>query len=148
MKTAKKGDVGELKFMLEATKRGYQVSAPYGVCEGYDFILDNGDVLFKVQVKSALRKERKDYNGSYVEFGDSGETAESKGADILVCYNASDDLFYLFPEAVLNSFRVRIFDGNTPSNNKYAPYRELWSVFEPTVNKVPYTVKVVDGSDE
>lgn len=42
--------------MLEFIKRGYIVSVPYGDCARYDFVVDNGSQLFKIQVKTVSKK--------------------------------------------------------------------------------------------
>lgn len=48
------GEIGELAFLYRAHLEGLSVSRPYGDNQPYDFIVDNGITLNKVQVKSAL----------------------------------------------------------------------------------------------
>lgn len=57
MNVNQKGNLTELSVMLEAIKKGYTVSIPYGDCDRYDQIWDDGHSLFKVQVKTARWKD-------------------------------------------------------------------------------------------
>src|SRR6266478_8495353 len=50
--TKKKGEAAELAFMLKAVSLGFGVAKPWGDSERYDFILDSGTRLWRVQVKS------------------------------------------------------------------------------------------------
>jgi len=50
--TKKKGEAAELAFMLKAVSLGFGVAKPWGDSERYDFILDTGTRLWRVQVKS------------------------------------------------------------------------------------------------
>jgi len=50
--TKKKGEAAELAFMLKAVSLGFGVAKPWGNGERYDFILDTGMRLWRVQVKS------------------------------------------------------------------------------------------------
>ena len=51
--TKKKGEAAELAFMLKAVSLGFGVAKPWGDSERYDFILDSGTQLWRVQVKSS-----------------------------------------------------------------------------------------------
>jgi len=56
----RKGDVAEMAFDLEATKRGYNVSKPARISLCYDRILECNGRMFRVQIKSAHG------NGKYI----------------------------------------------------------------------------------
>ena len=47
------GILSELKVITELVSMGYIVSQPYGDNAPYDFIIDNGDKIIKVHVKTA-----------------------------------------------------------------------------------------------
>lgn len=53
------GDIAQLTVILEFTKRGYQVSSPYGDNAPYDLIIDYEGSLKKVQVKGRSRLKNK-----------------------------------------------------------------------------------------
>ena len=47
-----KGELGEMIFLHKASSLGFGVAKPFGDNERYDFILDSGERLWRVQVKS------------------------------------------------------------------------------------------------
>ena len=47
-----KGELAELAFSLKAASLGFGVAKPHGDNERYDFIVDGGEGLWRVQVKS------------------------------------------------------------------------------------------------
>lgn len=134
------GDLGESKFMYECIKRGFTIAKPFGNNIGYDLIVDNGNRMFRVQVKTSTRA----YHGTEV-YGNTAETIDHliKYADVVVCVSMERKCVYLIPISKLDSSKI-----NMGVVSKWDNYKNNWSVLEPTVNKVPYNVKVVDSSDE
>ena len=61
IETSAKGSSVELKCAAEFIERGFEVSFPYGNRARYDFIVDDGVRLYRVQCKKA----RKATNGNY-----------------------------------------------------------------------------------
>jgi hypothetical protein len=77
------GEVSEAIVLAELAKKGYAVSTPFGNNQRYDFIVDDGKTLARVQVKTGnlvngcisfatcskngFTGERKDYSGQ-IEF--------------------------------------------------------------------------------
>ena len=51
-----RGELAEMAFTLKAAGLGFGVAKPYGDSESYDFILDSGVRLWRVQVKSTYGK--------------------------------------------------------------------------------------------
>lgn len=54
----KQGDLGEARAIYEYTKMGYIVSKPLCDSEKYDLIVDDGEELKKVQVKTCRFKPK------------------------------------------------------------------------------------------
>ena len=52
LESKRQGEVAELVFLYRATILGLKVSKPYGESERYDFIVDTGSRLLRVQIKS------------------------------------------------------------------------------------------------
>ena len=50
--TKRRGELAELAFVYKAASLGFGVAKPYGDSERYDFILDSGSKLWRIQVKS------------------------------------------------------------------------------------------------
>src|SRR5205807_1544095 len=49
------GEVAEAAFLAKASDLGFRVAKPWGDSDPYDFIVETGGRLWKVQVKSAHR---------------------------------------------------------------------------------------------
>lgn len=92
------GILSELKVITELVSMGYIVSQPYGDNAPYDFIIDNGDKIIKVQVKTA--QERKD--GSLIISlvkREGSKRLKRKaynllGVDAVIAYSRSQNQFY------------------------------------------------------
>jgi hypothetical protein len=56
-----KGELGELAFSHKAASLGFGVAEPNGEDEAYDFIVDSGQRLWRVQVKSIYSAFRHGY---------------------------------------------------------------------------------------
>ena len=50
--TKRRGELAELAFVYKAASLGFGVAKPFGDSERYDFILDSGSKLWRIQVKS------------------------------------------------------------------------------------------------
>ena len=95
MNTKARGDLAELAFVLKAASLGFGVSQPHGDNERYDFVVDSGKRLWRVQVKSTC-----------CAFGSGGYQAQSCGGnnlykakeiDFLVAYIVPRDIWYVIP---------------------------------------------------
>src|SRR2546429_4503199 len=49
----RRGEIAEAKFLAKASELGFGVAKPWGDSDAYDFIVQTGGRLWKVQVKSA-----------------------------------------------------------------------------------------------
>ena len=100
--TKKKGEAAELAFMLKAVSLGFGVAKPWGDSERYDFILDTGTRLWRVQVKSSSALQNGGYcvnaqrhaNGNSIAYR-IGEIdfliAADRAGRLLVCDSAESD---------------------------------------------------------
>jgi hypothetical protein len=52
--TKRRGEIVEIAFLYTVANMGFAVTKPYGDSEPYDFIVDSGNRLWRVQVKSCL----------------------------------------------------------------------------------------------
>jgi len=126
--TKKKGEAAELAFMLKAVSLGFGVAKPWGDSERYDFILDSGTRLWRVQVKStsALHygaysvKAQRNSNGKSIAY----KTGE---IDFLIALIVPEDCWYVIPlKAILSHKNVRIYPEKDPRGWEYGKYREAW----------------------
>ena len=79
------GELAELCFLCRATTLGLTVSKPYGDSARYDFVVDAGGGLLRVQVKSVSLMRRNDYR-----------IAASSGSRLKRGYSAAEIDFRLF----------------------------------------------------
>ena len=61
--TTEQGDIGEARAIYEFIKAGYVVSKPINDKAKYDIIVDDGDTLSRVQVKTTAHKKPRTSNG-------------------------------------------------------------------------------------
>jgi PD-(D/E)XK endonuclease len=95
----RQGEVSELAFCHKAAGLGFGVAKPWGESEPYDFILDSGHRLWRVQVKSACHhfNRRYDVHAQHCN-SDGGKTGyTSADIDILVAYLIPINLWYVIP---------------------------------------------------
>ena len=117
------GNIAELQFLLEATKKGLIVSKPQTISTPYDFLIDNGKSVLKIQVKSCFME------------GPRFETTVAKGKETRTSYTKSDCdfisvfiakhfLWFLIPIEELSPIKkITILPFGESKWNKY---REDW----------------------
>jgi hypothetical protein len=153
------GKIAELLFSAEALKRGMIVSAPIEENHPYDYIVDNGRTLFKVQIKSAFssckpgrssgRKHpsyeislsRRVYkNKELSDWVGADEKCISGDYDVLAFYIAPEGAWYIIPFSapeIYNKHRLWLFDDNEGGHSRLTSdverkYRENWGLFRLT----------------
>ena len=119
--------------MRKAASLGFSVSKPWGEGERYDFIVRVETLLWRVQVKSALGKTplRPHFRVKTaagrphkVSFYSPDEI------DFLVAYVFHDDLWYVFPAAVIQHKKeVCLSPGSKRS--RFEQYRDAWNLMRP-----------------
>jgi hypothetical protein len=128
--TKKKGEAAELAFMLKAVSLGFGVAKPWGDSERYDFILDSGTQLWRVQVKSssALRDGAYSVNANRCSKGTS--IAYKTGEiDFLIAQIVPEDCWYVIPlKAILPRKSLRIYPEKDRRVWEYGKYREAWGL--------------------
>jgi hypothetical protein len=126
----RRGELIELLFLEKATSLGFQVAKP--VCdESYDFILDSGRRLWRVQVKSTDRFRKGGYLIGACHFATHGTkqpyTAEE--IDILAAYIVPEKAWYIIPISDFTpQMWLSFYPQNKHSQGRFEPYREAWSL--------------------
>jgi hypothetical protein len=124
----RQGHIAELAFMHKAAELGFGVIKPSGDIEYYDFILDSGCRLWRVQVKSThtLRKTRR-YYGVEPTHGYARKTYTSDEIDFLVVYIVPPRAWYVIPVCTLTSVpRIYFYPDNPHSSTRFERYRDAW----------------------
>jgi hypothetical protein len=95
----RRGEISEAAFVLKAHELGFLVAKPWGDSEKYDFILDSGARLWRVQLKSTEVVHARGYEiqpiYSVYGKGKAGYTAEE--IDALVVHIRPWDVWYVLP---------------------------------------------------
>ena len=126
MNTKVRGGVAELAFMLKAASLGFGVSKPHADTERYDFIIDSGKRLSRVQVKSTSSL----FNGGYRARAawSNNSLYNLNQIDFLVVYIVPRNIWYVIPvTAITASMMVFYPDGCRRSWGAFfEAYREAW----------------------
>jgi hypothetical protein len=125
------GELSEAAFVLKASEMGFLVAKPWGDSERYDFILDAGWRLWRVQLKSTAVLHGRGYEVqpiySVYGKGKAGYTAEE--IDALVVHVRPLDVWYVLPaEAFLPRKNLRFYPDIECRAARWERYREAWHV--------------------
>lgn len=73
--TTEQGNIGECVAIAYFTQRGWKVSKPLFVNCNYDLVVDDGGVLYRVQVKTTSRRAKNKARNYLVNIKTSGSNA-------------------------------------------------------------------------
>jgi hypothetical protein len=119
-----------MMFMVKAAQLGFATAKPYGDSRRYDFILDVGRRLWRVQVKSSSAKQYGSYmvnlqrnaNGEIV-FYDASEI------DFVVAYVFPCEAWFVIPvEAIAGRKTAKVCLHGNPRSGKLGKYWEAWGL--------------------
>jgi len=130
------GEFGELAFMMKSISVGITASHPFGDRKPYDFLVEGGRPLFRVQVKSVF-SVRKKYEGYPVlvsqHRGKTRVPYTSDDIDFIAAYIASLDVWYLIPVESLGKRKfIRLYPNGTKTQGAglFEHYREAWHLLK------------------
>jgi hypothetical protein len=96
----RRGELAELAFAYKAASLGFGVAKPYGDCEAYDFVIDSGKRLWRVQVKSTHKPRGRGYSLTVQHVTRRGNPHYTPDEiDMLVAYIVPADAGYVLPLA-------------------------------------------------
>jgi hypothetical protein len=124
----RKGELAELAFALKATTPGFSVSKPYGDSDRYDFIVDSGKRIARVQVKS-VGSLRYGVYAITLQHGRGGLLGPYTPAEIdfLAAYIFPEDAWFIFPAEAFNERRaVHMYPAERDEHGMYDRFREAW----------------------
>jgi uncharacterized protein YneR len=126
------GELAELGFMYRSASHGIGVAKPYGDSFPYDFLIQPGKRLLRVQVKSTFNGGRSGHNGFSVGVRrHNGRTQyRIEDVDFIAAFIAKHDTWYLIPmQSVGNKRGIHLYPGKRrikPGCGLYEQYRESW----------------------
>ncbi len=119
----KRGEWAELVFAMRAIERGLQLARPWGESSGYDFMVDQGARIVRVQVKSTIFKEG--VSGYSCTLKDSKGPYKKDSFDFVAAYVIPEDVWYILPEKrVRGMWSVGLYP--KLESAKYREYQEAW----------------------
>ena len=124
----KEGEQGELDFLSKASSLGFAVSLPYGHMQRYDFVVDSGKNIWRVQVKTTNHM----LNGLYLvgmhhRANRRVRAYTASEIDFVAVYILPEKTWYILPVREVTEHRSLLFrpKGYT-RRDPYAHYREAW----------------------
>ena len=133
------GELGELAFVLKAASVGITASKPFGDRRPYDFLVEHGQRLLRVQVKSVFTSQggsrRFGFSVAVSKHPRSGKrvTYTADQIDFIVAFVAPHDAWYVIPvDAISGRTFIRLYPtGATRSDaGRFEPYREAWHLLK------------------
>lgn len=126
------GDYAEQLFAAEAVKRGLLVSSPVAPASPYDWIVDNGEKLLRVQVKSTNKLMKGSRHPRYRVFAAKRQHKDQTRAvysasevDFFAVYIHGLESWFIIPFSAVKTDRVYVNAGKRPG--KYAKCRDDWA---------------------
>jgi hypothetical protein len=137
----KRGEWTELVFAMRAIERGLHLARPWGESSGYDFTVDQGARIVRVQVKSTIFHEGEGYSCT---LKDSRGPYKKNSFDFVAAYVIPEDLWYIIPEKkVRGMWSVGLHPELEVS--KYGEYEEAWHLLR---GKTPGTIARIEACFE
>jgi hypothetical protein len=123
---ALQGELGEMAFMHKATSLGFALALPYGHLHRYDFILEGGRNLWRVQVKTSGCLVRGFYRLCVYNYNSRAAYTGSE-IDFVAVLIVPEGIWYILPVREVLERRTLFFRPNGyAGSDPYAYYREAW----------------------
>lgn len=136
--TKRSGDVAELTFMLKTASLGITASKPFGDRRPYDFLVECGQRLLRVQVKSVFTTHRGKHRfGFAISISQNRNgvrqiyTAEQ--IDFIAAFVAPHDAWYVIPLDALSTRKlIRLYPAGKKrvDGGLFEQYREAWHLLQ------------------
>jgi hypothetical protein len=118
----KRGEWVELVFAVRAMELGLHLGRPWGESSGYDFTVDQGWRIARVQVKSTMFREGTGYSCT---LKDSRGPYKKNSFDFVAAYVIPEDVWYILPEKKIRGmWSVGLYPQLETA--KYREYQEAW----------------------
>jgi hypothetical protein len=124
----RRGELAELAFALKAASLGFSVSKPYGDSDRYDFIVDFGKRIARVQVKSVSGLYRGVYSVS-LHHGIHGILCPYTPAEIdfVAVYIFPENAWFIVPGEAFNAKGgIHMYPAERGECGMYDRFREAW----------------------
>ena len=126
------GERSEAAFLSQATDRGFGIAKPWGDSRRYDFILDNGDRLHRIQVKctESIRARAYETRATYTT-GKGRAVYTKKDIDFIAAHVVPLDIWYIIPvEICTPAPMLRFYPHRKAKKMRLEGYREAWHLLQ------------------
>lgn len=127
------GERSEAAFLARAIDMGFGIAKPWGDSRRYDFILDNGECLHRIQVKctECIRARAYETRATYTT-GKGRAVYTKKDIDFIAAHVVPLDLWYIIPvEVCTPQPMLRFYPHRQAKIMRLEPYREAWKLILP-----------------
>jgi len=123
-----KGELGEVAFMHKAVSLGFALALPYGHIHRYDFIVESGTKLWRVQVKTTTVKQRGMYAVTICRHANRERHGYTESEiDFVAVYIVPEDTWYILPvREVVGHQCLRFRPKGYGRGDIHERYREAW----------------------
>jgi len=126
------GELSEAAFLHKAVGLGFRVTKPWGDSERYDFVLDSGRRLWRVQIKCTAVERAGGYHIQPIHFvyGKNKVVYTAEDIDVLAAHIVPLDAWYVVPVAALAQGKsLRLYPDDGCKTPRFEKYREAWELF-------------------
>jgi len=126
------GERSEAAFLHKAATLEFGVAKPWGDSRRYDFILDNGSCLHRVQVKctECIRARAYETRATYTT-GKGRAVYTKKDIDFIAAHVVPLDIWYIIPvEICTPAPMLRFYPHRKAKKMRLEPYREAWHLLQ------------------
>jgi hypothetical protein len=127
------GERSEAAFLARAANLGFGIAKPWGDSRRYDFILDNGECLHRIQVKctESIRARAYETRATYTT-GKGRAVYTRQDIDFIAAHVVPLDLWYIIPvEVCTPAPMLRFYPHRQAKIMRLEPYREAWDLILP-----------------
>jgi PD-(D/E)XK endonuclease len=129
------GELSEAALLLKAESMGFHVAKPWGDSGRYDFIVDAGGRLWRVQLKSTASLNGRGYEVQPIYsvykdvYGRSKSGYSADEIDLLVVHIRPRDVWYVIPVwAFIPAKCLRFYPDIVCKTARWEKFREAWEV--------------------
>jgi len=126
------GERSEANFLSKAAARDFGIAKPWGDSRRYDFILDNGERLHRIQVKctESIRARAYETRATYTT-GKGRAVYTKKDIDFIAAHVVPLDIWYIIPvEVCTPAPMLRFYPHRKAKKMRLEPYREAWHLLQ------------------
>ncbi|HZR57618.1 MAG TPA: group I intron-associated PD-(D/E)XK endonuclease [Terriglobales bacterium] len=127
--TQRNGDIAEASFVVKAESLNFRVAKPWSKDNRYDFILDSGKRLHRMQLKCTASINYRAYQIKPLCTIKRKTAREYTPEDIdfLVAYIIPSNIWYVIPIAAIKGKKcLRFYPDIVCRNPRWEIYREAW----------------------